>query len=209
MRTFWNEEFDDHGSYMESYGEGIGSATRKTIFKYVNQEESLLDAGCGPGWNLPHGREVEGWVGKYKGTDFASKFIDACREKYGESVDHSWEVQDARAMTEPDESWDVVLLQDIVEHTNGYEKPILEALRVAQHKVIVTFWRSLSESDEDDVKQSKPEFDDWGSSYSRPKLEKWLLDLVSDGKITGWHSDACDENRHHDFYVLVKGVNRG
>jgi ubiquinone/menaquinone biosynthesis C-methylase UbiE len=206
-KKYWDDTFGDHATYMESYGEGVGSATRRTIFEYIGKDDSLLDVGCGPGWNFEHGREIEGWTGAYKGTDFSYKFIEACIAKYGNSITHMWEVQDARAMTEANKSWDVVLLQDIVEHTDGYEKPVYEAMRVARRKVIVTFWRSLSESDEDDVKLSEGYDDDWCGSYSRPKLEKWLHDLVQSKTIYHWVKARCEINKPHDFYILyLEGI---
>lgn len=205
-KTFWNEDDVDHATYMESYGEGVGSDTRRHLFFYIGVNDSLLDEGCGPGWNFQHGREIEFWDGKYKGTDFSKGFIDACIEKYGNAIDRSWEVQDARIPKEKPGSWDVVLLQDIVEHTNGYEKPVLAALKIARKKVIVTFWRSLSESDEDDVKQSKEGYDDWCGSYSKPKLIAFANDLVSKKQIHSWSLTESNGNRHHDYLILFKEV---
>jgi ubiquinone/menaquinone biosynthesis C-methylase UbiE len=41
------------------------------------------------------------------------------------------------------DEYDVVIMQDALEHTNGYEKPVREALRVAKKRAIFTFWHLL------------------------------------------------------------------
>lgn len=195
--NFWDNLMgtdDDASMYMHSYGEGVGSDTRKTLQALINDGESLLDSGCGPGWNYEHFNEFGPKLSAYKGTDYSPRFIRACKGKYPEA---DFEVQDARKLLEPDESWDVVLLQDIVEHTNGYETPITEALRVARKRVIVTFWH-LTEND-DHINDDGN--DGYGAWYSRSRLEDYLDSL----NLFWIHETSLpDANRQHDFYIIDK-----
>lgn len=197
MTNFWDDLMGDDENammYMQSYGEGVGSDTRHTLGAFIEDNESLLDAGCGPGWNYEHFAEHGPILSDYKGTDYSERMIRGCKMKYPEG---NFEVQDARDIKEKDNSWDVVLLQDIVEHTNGYEKPIEEALRVAKKRVIVTFWH-LTENDDHINDDGK---DGYGAWYSRPKLEKYLDTLG----YTWMHTESDPEaNRQHDFYVIDK-----
>ena len=195
--NFWDELMgsdDDAMFYMQSYGEGVGSDTRHTLSAFINEGETLLDAGCGPGWNYEHFLEYGPILGAYKGTDYSARMIRGCKAKYPEA---DFEVQDARDLKEPDNSWDVVLLQDIVEHTNGYEKPIESALRVARKRVIVTFWH-LTEND-DHINDDGN--DGYGAWYSKPKLENYLDSL---GYMWIHTHSQPDDNREHDFYVIDK-----
>jgi hypothetical protein len=91
----------------------------------------------------------------------------------------------------------VVLLQDVLEHTNGYEKPVKEALRVCKKRVIVTFWH-LMEADEHINDDGN---DGWGAWYERGKWETFLDTLG----YTWLHTESAPEaNRQHDFYFIDK-----
>src|SRR3990167_6330782 len=96
--------------------------------------------GDGPGWNYDHFKE-HGPEVDYKGLDYSERFVRVANQRNP----GKYEVGDVRKVNELDESWDVVILQDVLEHTNGYKKPIKEALRVARKRVIISFWR-LNES---------------------------------------------------------------
>ena len=198
MKNYWDELMnspEDAAVYMESYGEGVGSETRMTIGTFINDGETVLDAGCGPGWNLEHFQKHGPVIKEYKGTDYSEFMIIGALTKY---PDANFEVGDARDIKEPDESWDVVILQDIVEHTNGYEKPVTEALRVARKRVIVTFWR-LNDIDTDTINDDGN--DGYGAAYSRPKWEKYLDSL---GYRWIYLRSEPEANRIHDFFIIYK-----
>jgi ubiquinone/menaquinone biosynthesis C-methylase UbiE len=194
--NYWDnliESVDNAAQYMESYGEGVGSDTRKTIAAFINDGESVLDVGCGPGWNYEHFRKFGPDV-TYKGTDYSELMVLGAQSKYPEA---NFEMGDCRDMKEDDDSWDVVLLQDCLEHTNGYVKPMEEALRVAKKRIIVTFWH-LMESGE----HINDDGDDgWGAWYERGKWEEFLDTLG----YTWLHTESApDDNRQHDFYIVDK-----
>lgn len=202
--NFWDQLMGSEevaGEYMLSYGEGPGCDTRMIVGSYIKPGESVFDIGCGPGWNMDHFAEFGPKVRRYKGVDYAISFVNAANErrkyKFPTSYALPFEQQDCRALTEPDESWDVVIIQDCIEHTNGYEKPIKEALRVCRKRVIVSFWH-LTEND-DHINDDGD--DGYGAWYSRPKWEEFLDKL---GRK--WISDKTspDANRQHDFYIISK-----
>jgi ubiquinone/menaquinone biosynthesis C-methylase UbiE len=179
--------------YMHSYGEGVGSDTRFTISKYINDGESVLDVGCGPGWNYEHFKK-HGPNVTYKGTDYSEFMIDGTKSKY---PDANFEVGDVRDIKEADNSWDVVLLQDVLEHTNGYEKPLHDAVRIARKRIVITFWH-LTEGDE----HINDDGDDgYGAWYEKGKWEKFLNTL---GLPWKHEESAPGDNRQHDFYIIDK-----
>lgn len=188
--------------YMLTYGEGPGSETRIILGNFINVGESVLDVGCGPGWNMDHFAEYGPRLSRYKGVDYSQRFIRVSNQRRQQKefpTDYAlpFELQDCRDLKEPEKSWDVVIVQDCVEHTNGYERPVMEALRVARKRVIVTFWR-LQENpghinDDGD--------DGYGAHYDRHEWEAWLNTL---GYAWEYTETSPEANRHHDYYIIEK-----
>lgn len=206
--NYWDKLMEDEehaGEYMLTYGEGPGSETRYIIGKFINVGESVLDVGCGPGWNMDHFINYGPAVGVYKGVDYAPIFVKVAnkRRKFNAAENFStvrvlpFELQDCRDLKEPKNSWDVVIVQDCVEHTDGYEKPIKEALRVARNRVIVSFWH-LTEN-QDTINDDGD--DGYGAWYSKGKWEEFLDKL---GYVWQYHHTSPEANRQHDFYVIDK-----
>lgn len=186
--NFWSQlmETDEHAAeYMRSHGEGPGFETRMLLSNLINDGEDVLDMGCGPAWNFDHFMEHGPLIHGYQGYDYSERFVRVANQRINKdyptsaygifNTETSGYVKqgDCRAIDEPDESWDVVLLQDCLEHTNGYEKPVTEALRVAKKRVIVSFWHLT----EDDDHINDDGNDGWGAWYSRPKWEAFLNTL--------------------------------
>lgn len=205
MPNFWNELMgseEEAGNYMISYGEGPGTETRHVLSNFVNVGESVLDVGCGPGHNMEHFMEYGPMLKRYKGVDYASYFVNAANKRRREKQVPSeyalpFAVQDCRELLEPDKSWDVVIIQDCLEHTNGYERPMREALRVARKRIIVAFWHLMDKEEDNPVNDDGN--DGWGAWYSGPKWEKYLDSLGLD-----WmHHQIIDhQNKPRDFYII-------
>lgn len=207
--NYWDKlmEDDEHAStYMYTYGEGPDCETRFLLGQFININESVLDVGCGPGWNMDHFAEYGPLLSRYKGVDYSQRFVRVANQRrkareYPSSFALSFEKQDCRDLKEPDKSWDVVIIQDCLEHTNGYEKPMKEALRVARKRVIVTFWH-LKEDDEDQINDDGD--DGYGAWYSRSKWEKYLTNL---GYAWEWTEIKTGEhNRQRDYYIIDKDL---
>jgi ubiquinone/menaquinone biosynthesis C-methylase UbiE len=210
MANFWDKLLgdDEHAaSYMETYGEGIGAQTRIEVGSFINDGESLLDVGCGPGWNMDTFAEYGPQLKRYKGVDYSERFVRVANERrkgqFSTEYALPFELQDQRDLKEPDGSWDAVLLQDCLEHTNGYETPVKEALRVARKRVIITFWH-LTDSDSPHINDDGD--DGYGAWYDKREWEKFLdsLDLH-------WlhHQFFFPASRQRDLYVIDKEVQHG
>lgn len=201
--NYWDNlmETDEHAAeYMDTYGEGPGYITRHTVSEFINNGESVLDVGCGPAWNYDHFREYGPKV-VYRGEDYSERFVRVASrrilDKYGKFVIYKG---DCRDLKHSDSSYDVVILQDCLEHTNGYEKPISEALRVARKRVIVSFWHLDGNEGTEHINDDGD--DGYGAWYDKDKWETFLnslpfvwhhLDIAPEGKTHKWH-----------FYVIDK-----
>ncbi|NIP84988.1 MAG: methyltransferase domain-containing protein, partial [Planctomycetales bacterium] len=137
--AFWRG-LGGHKTYMRSYGEGVGTASREWLLTQIKDGESLLDVGCGPGCTYEN-LKVNGRQVTYRGLDFCPEFVAACRELFPEG---DFRQGDAMALDEADNSWDTVLLRHVLEHAPGYRDPIAEAVRVARKRVVIVMWRPLS-----------------------------------------------------------------
>lgn len=208
--NFWDQLMgtdEAAATYMLTYGEGPGSDTRLILTSLINDGESVLDVGCGPGWNMEHFAQYGPALSVYKGVDYSARFVRVANKRRKERRDENFttakvlpfELQDCRALQEPEQSWDVVILQDCLEHTNGFEKPILEALRVARKRVIMTFWH-LTEHD-DHINDDGD--DGYGAWYSRPSVERFLDQLGYSWFETETQPTA---NRQHIYYIIDKEV---
>lgn len=206
--NFWDTLMgdDEHAaSYMTTYGEGPGSITRTTLESFINDGESLLDVGCGPGWNMDHLAQSGVQLKKYKGVDYSHRFVRVANKRLKDEQTYKYtpmeilrfERQDCRELKEKNRTWDVVLIQDCVEHTNGYEIPVIEALRVAKKRVIITFWH-LTDND-DHINDDGN--DGYGAWYSRPKWEAFLDTL---GYVWLHHQIMDNTPKVRDYYIIDK-----
>lgn len=184
---------EEAGVYMLSYGEGPGTPLRHKIGRHLKSEEWVLDVGCGPGHNFDHFMQYGPSV-YYRGMDYAERFVRAANERVKPMKIFS--KGDVRNIPASDKSFDVVIMQDVLEHTNGYEKPLSEALRVAKRIVIVTFWH-LMDKDEDNPVNDDGD-DGWGAWYSGPKWEKYLDSLG----LKWSHERLPRKDAHHDLYII-------
>lgn len=200
--NYWDELMStDEGAsvYMETYGEGVGSETRHTIGSFINDGETVLDVGCGPGWNYDHFKKHGPIIEDYLGLDYSNRFVKVANQRNN----GKYKIGDVRNFGESDKSWDVVIMQDVLEHTNGYEKPMQEALRVARKRIIVTFWRGQMrddfENDDGENHIRDDGKDGFCGEYSRKAWEKYLDDL---GYVWFETESSPEANRWHKFYII-------
>lgn len=113
--------------------------------------KSILDVGCGTGpiyemikntkETTEDGFVIDNrWDFDYKGTDYSPAMIAIAQENFPEA---KWEVQDARSLTEKDDSWDCVLLMHALDHLDDYQAAIKEAARVTSKYVCIVLWRAF------------------------------------------------------------------
>ena len=190
MTAAWDTYIDNHKNYIRSYGEGEGSPNRETLFKYIPEGSCVLDVGMGPGCNYGHAKLINRKIA-YTGIDYSMKFVEACRELFPEGCFFQG---DARKLAFPDKCFDIVILQDVLEYTGGYEVAIEEAIRVAIHRVIICLWVPLTQGPTqicevvDGIN---------GSSYNESEFLAFLrghCDLLT--------LDEEHRNRNHWYYIL-------
>jgi len=202
MGNYWDDLMgdDEHAAnYMETYGEGADAETRRILASFINDGDSVLDVGCGPGWNLDHFMAYGPAIKKYKGLDYSERFVRVANQRAMQKAGTTsgpFELGDARKLKQYNDQYDVVLLQDVLEHVNGYEGPVKEALRVAKRRVIVAFWH-LTEND-DHINDDGN--DGWGAWYSRGKWEEFLDTLG----IAWFHHQYNDGKKPRDYYIIDK-----
>ncbi len=101
--------------------------------------KSIFDVGCGTGpiWGIiKDNREKYDFT--YLGTDYSEGMIEICRKEFPEC---KWNVEDARALKQLDNSFDCVLLMHCLDHVDDYKVVIKEAARVASKYVCIVLWR--------------------------------------------------------------------
>lgn len=131
--NYWEQE-DFSQPYQMGYQKHrvytLGLMQRKDV-------KSLLDVGCGTG---PMYELNKDYGFTYKGTDYSRTMIDTCKRQFPEG---NFEVEDMRHLTEPDNSWDCVLLLHALDHTDDYKAAIKEAARVSKKYVCIVLWRGF------------------------------------------------------------------
>lgn len=102
---------------------GMREISRVLLGKRLQAGVRVLDAGCGTGgvlrWLIDEGR-----VGRAVGVDVASAAIDLARERVPEAELH---VAPVRALPLEDESFDLVVSNDVLQHVFDHE--VVESLR--------------------------------------------------------------------------------
>lgn len=138
--TYWESE-----DFSRSYQMGAQKHRLYILDKLKELEvKSLLDVGCGTGpiYELLINAEEGRWdnIHQYKGTDYSWQMIETAKENFPEG---NFEVQDARFMDEPDNSWDCVLIMHCLDHLDDYQSAIAEAVRVSKKYICICLWRGF------------------------------------------------------------------
>lgn len=103
-----------------------------------NRFEKILEVGCGPGIQTMrlarHGREVVA-------LDIARELMGVARERCRSHPNVRFVQEDARALSFPDKTFDLVFsFGDVLSHiVEGYEEAVAEMSRVARSGAVVTF----------------------------------------------------------------------
>lgn len=114
---------------------------------YVQPIRSLLDVGCGTGpiydllafdkrkfdskWNS---------IEKYKGVDPSESMIESCQYHFPKG---DFAVEDARHLTEEDDSWDCLLYMHSFDYLYEYKVAIRQMYRVTKKYVCIVLWQAL------------------------------------------------------------------
>lgn len=119
----------------------------KHLFELINQEafHSVLEVGCGEGHLISFLSHKISNI-KFFGVDISDKMV-----KISSKINPSARIvkADAGSLPFPDNSFDAVLLCEVLEHLNNPKMGILEARRVAKKNLIFSvpnepWWRILN-----------------------------------------------------------------
>lgn len=203
MRTYWD-------TFTTSYQHGP-QKHRVYLLDLLRGKgvESLLDVGCGTGpiYELIKGNP--NWTMAYKGVDYSWAMIDVAKQNFPEA---SFEVQDARGLTEADNSWDAVLLMHCLDHLDDYQAAIGEAARVAKKYVCIVLWRSfiaegthLNDRNMYGKQEGEEPWEDTHlQEYSRKALEDGfgknglVIDHIAEGEVLN------EKGKYNFLYLLRK-----
>lgn len=134
---------------------------------YIKDSDTVLDIGCGDGNRVEELRTL--------GIDAIGVEVNqACVD--GDAVIEG----DAENLVFDDDSFDVVLSIDVLEHLNDPLKAIAEMFRVSRNKIIVIvtpvdtldFWQDPTHKVEWDIERWKREFNEFGQITEILKLPK-------------------------------------
>lgn len=190
-KTIWDEIVSDH----EHVWDQVNFIGREAMVGFLNPGESVLDVGCGNGFVYRSARDKGVTFSRYVGVDLSTKFIEAA-QKLSPEID--WRRGDAEQLEFKDEEFDVVIMMHMLECLDGFEKAVMEALRVSKDRVVVCFWKQFAEKTE--IKPTDPH--GYESVYSK---EDWFAFLEKIGMPTvPWVEVHAEENRSNLFFVLEK-----
>ena len=174
--------------------------------------ESILDSGCGTGPIYEMIKYDPRWDFIYKGTDYSFSMIDVCREMF---PDGEFEVQDARKLLEPDNSFDCVLLLHCLDHVDDYRAVIRESARVAKKYVCVVLWRAFvaegTNLNDKNMMGKKPHEQPWEDThlqeYSREVLEEEFKknNLIIEREVSG-EAINSHKSSYNYLYLLEKKI---
>jgi len=167
---------------------------------------SILDVGCGTG---PIYELNKDYGFTYKGTDYSWAMIDTAKEQFPFGV---FEVQDARHLDEPDNTWDCVLLLHALDHLDDYKAAIKEAARVSRKYVCIVLWRSfvaegtnLNDRNMMGKKEGEQPWEDTHlQEYSKEALEEAFKEAGLIIEETAEGEALNSDSSHYNFLYLCK-----
>lgn len=128
-------------------------ATSKLLGPMLNEEDSVLDVGCGSGHYLTSFRKRIDKRFAYTGVDATPYYIKLAQETFADSPDTAFQVGDIFNLPFEDNAFDVVNCSNVLLHLPQIEKPVSELCRVGRRQVLL---RTLVGDRSFIVKEVKP-----------------------------------------------------
>lgn len=196
---FW-DEYDDKEIYKKWFSD-FSSPWKEYIRRRIEKRhyESVLDYGAGL-CSEYYGFIEDEYRIKYKAVDVTDFFV---QEGVKKGIDI--EKCDFDNLSFEDDSFDVCMCLDVINHQDDFEPILLESYRVCRHESIITFHKRFSDKDENviEVKREKPYL--IVNHFSKKKIEAFLLNRKIKFKWEYFFKD--DTSR--DMLILIKRSNGG
>jgi len=159
-------------------------------------DKRVLEIGYGTGKDYAN---IHDKVGDYRGYDFTLSFQEVCLKRW---PDGDFNLGDATALPEPDQSWDLVFCRHVLEHIEDWRSALQEMWRVAGKQLVILSWRELW--DQPTTQKNKP------ITLVNPPIHCWhfnrdefmgALSELDDVHIEVEQPDGCAP-----IYILTRGV---
>jgi ubiquinone/menaquinone biosynthesis C-methylase UbiE len=144
--------------------------------------ETILDVGCGAGHYLVSLRREMGPSLNYTGADATPKYIELAREAFAKDANASFEDADIFNLPFADESFDIVVCNNVLLHLPSIARPLQELVRVGRRLLIVRMLCGDRTFIVQDVWNETPELNDDGiptkfnyfNIYSQNSVRQYL-----------------------------------
>ena len=116
-------------------GPGEMYYTADTLFKdlQIKKGIKILDVGCGTGIATLMIRDVLDGEGSFHGIDISNRMIEQAKKKAKNYDDLFFKVGDAEKLDYPDETFDLVISNMLIQYLPDQDKGIAEMYRVLKH----------------------------------------------------------------------------
>ncbi|MDP4182527.1 MAG: class I SAM-dependent methyltransferase [Bacillota bacterium] len=105
----------------------------------IKPDDKILDVGCGAGHYLRSlKREIKEDF-RYVGIDKTSYYIELAKRAYGMDCRAQFAVSDVFSIDFEENTFDIVMCNNLLLHLPSIEKPLSEIIRVAKRKVLIRF----------------------------------------------------------------------
>lgn len=129
-QEFWEGEAKK--GYLKDYiNSPLSVNFVETIRKYISEDDTVLDVACGSGVLTKY----LGYAKKVDGCDFSNEAVKWVNEQLG--IDTFW-CDLNQGIKKEDNSYDVLLATEVLEHLDNPEEAIKEMARVAKRRIIVS-----------------------------------------------------------------------
>ena len=153
--------------------------------------DTFLDIGCGDGRIRPYIPEGI----HYSGLDYHLGELERAIRK---SPEDSWYMGDVNRLQFEDDSFDTVYQRHVLMHTEYYEQPLREMVRVAKHRVILMMGSPFASNGENINRSMHLGKFYWGNVYEKEKFVKFLETLPV--KITHFEEEYT---KNHEVLIVL------
>ena len=136
--NFWQEDCDVE-RFVE--WERNGKHWKKTAREYIKKRKykNVLDVGAGTYLEY-YGFRDDDIVIDYKATEITNTFLEIAKYNNIDAVKAH-----AQSLPFDDNSFDIVLCYDVLNHQEDFKEIILELYRVCKHEVLISFFKPFIE----------------------------------------------------------------